>query len=180
MGSSLGPVLANIWMLSMNMDTIIKAHNAKVLKKEDKSSKNDERSCNCRDKAGCSVANNCLKSNFAYKATVQHDGNTQHYIGMTENSFKTRYTLHKSSLKHSKNRNQAELSNLVWTLKDKDIPYKLTWSIIDQARPYQPGKRTCNLCISEKYHIFVSPNLINRKSELLNKCPHRRKYLACS
>ena len=135
--------------------------------------KNDERSCNCRDKAGCPVANNCLKSNVVYKATVQHDGNTQHYIGMTENTFKTRYTLHKSSVKHSKNRNQTELSNLIWTLKDKDISYKLTWSIIDQARPYQPGKRTCNLCLSEKYHILVNPNLINRKSELLNKCPHR-------
>ena len=162
------------------MDTIIKAHKAKILKKEEESSKSDERSCNCRDKAGCPVANNCLKSNVVYKATVQHDGNTQHYIGMTENIFKTRYTLHKSSLKHSKNRNHTELSNVVWTLKDKDIPYKLTWSIIDQARPYQPGKRTCNLCISEKYHILVSPNLINRKSELLNKCPHRRKYLACN
>ena len=120
------------------MDTIIKAHIAMILKKEEESSKNGERTCNCRDKAGCPVANNCLKSNVVYKATVQHDGNTQHYIGMTENTFKTRYTLHKSSLKHGKNRNQTELSNLIWTLEDKDIPYKLTWSIIDQARPYQP------------------------------------------
>ena len=111
---------------TMNMDTIIKAHNAKILKKEEESSKNSERSCNCRDKAGCPVANNCLKSNVVYKATVQHDENTQHYIGMTENTFKTRYTLHKSSLKHGKNRNQTELSNLIWTLKDKNIPYKLT------------------------------------------------------
>ena len=165
---------------TMNMDAIIKAHNAKILKKEEESNNNDERSCKCRDKAGCPVANNCLKSNVVYKATVQHEGNTQHYIGMTENTFKTRFTLHKSSLKHSKNRNKTELSNLIWTLKDKNIPYKLTWSIIDQARSYQPGKRTCNLCLSEKYHILVSPNLINRKSELLNKCPHRRKYLACN
>ena len=56
--------------------------------------------------------------------------NTQHYIGMTENTFKTRYTLHKSSLKHSKNRNQTELSNLIWTLKDTNTNYTLTWSII--------------------------------------------------
>ena len=106
--------------------------------------------------------------------------NTQHYIDMTENTFKTRYTLHKSSRKHSKNRNQTELSNLIWTLKDTNTNYTLTWSIIDQARPYQPGKRTCNLCLSEKYHILVGSHLINRKSELLNKCPHRRKYLACN
>ena len=57
----------------MNMDTIIKAHNAKILKKEEESNNNDERSCKCRDKAGCPVANNCLKSNVVYKATVQHE-----------------------------------------------------------------------------------------------------------
>ena len=84
---------------------------------EDESNVSVGRSCNCRDKAACPVANNCLKSNVIYKATVQHGDNTQHYIGMTENTFKTRYTLHKSSLKHSKNRNQTELSNLIWTLK---------------------------------------------------------------
>ena len=71
----------------MNMDTIIEAHNAKILKKEEESSKNGERSCNYRDKAGCPVTNNFLESNVVNKVTVQHDGNTQHYIGMTENTF---------------------------------------------------------------------------------------------
>ena len=32
---------------------------------------------------------------------------------MTEKTFKTRYTLHKSSLKHIKHRKQTELSNLI-------------------------------------------------------------------
>ena len=90
----------------------------------------------------------------------------------------TRYTLHKSSFKHSKNRNQTELSNLIWSLTDKGTDYNLTWQIIDQARPYLSGKRTCNLCLSEKFHILTGSNLINRKTELLNKCPHRRKFLA--
>ena len=123
-------------------------------------------------------ANKCLKTNVVYKATVEYEDKTEHYIGMTENSFKTRYTLHKSSLRHGKNRNQTELLNLIWSLKDKGTVYKLTWKIIEQARPYQPGKRTCNLCLSEKFHILVGSHLINRKTELLNKCPHRRKFLA--
>ena len=72
--------------------------------------------------------------------------------------------------------NQTELSNLIWTLTDNGTSYKLSWNIIDRARPYQPGKRTCNLCLSEKYHILVGSHLINRKTELLNKCPHRRKF----
>ena len=146
--------------------------------KEDGNTEKDVKSCNCRDKSACPVGNKCLKSNVVYKATVEYEDKTEHYIDMTENTFKTRYTLHKSSLKHSKNRKQTELSNLIWSLKDNNKPYKLSWAIIDQAQPYKPGKRTCNLCLCEKYHILVQPHLINRKSELLNKYPHRRKYLA--
>ena len=44
----------------MNLDNIVKAHNAKILKQEDESNENVGRSCNCRDKAACPVANNCL------------------------------------------------------------------------------------------------------------------------
>ena len=40
----------------------------------------------------CPVENKRLKTNVVYKATVQHDNKTSQYIGMTENSFKTRYT----------------------------------------------------------------------------------------
>ena len=159
------------------MDNILKAHNAKILLKDIKKDE-EEKGCNCRNKAACPVANKCLKTNVVYKATVNYEDKTQHYIGMTENSFKTRYTLHKSSFKHSKNRNQTELSNLIWSLTDKETDYNLTWKIIDQARPYQSGKRTCNLCLSEKFHILTGCNLINRKTELLNKCPHRRNFLA--
>ena len=161
---------------STNMDNILKAHNAKILLKDE--NKDDDKTCNCRDKATCLVENKCLATNVVYKATVQYEDKTQHYIGMTENSFKTRYTLHKSSLTHSKHRNQTELSNLIWTLTDKGTSYKLSWNIIDRARPYQPGKRTYNLCLSEKYHILVGSHLINRKTDLLNKCLHGRKFLA--
>ena len=104
-------------------------------------------------------------------ATVKYEDKTQYYVGMTENSFKTRYTQHKSSIKHTKNRNQTELSSLLWLLADKRTDYKLTWDIIDRARTYRPGKRTCNLCMSEKFHILVGTNLINKNTELLNKCP---------
>ena len=128
----------------------------------------------------CPVGNDCLKTNVVYKATVQHENKISNYIGMTENSFKTRYTQHKSFLKHSKNRTQTELSSLIWSLKDSSTPYKLAWHIIDQAQPYQPGKRSCNLCLAEKFHILTGEHLINEKTELLNKCPHRRKFLTCN
>ena len=87
------------------------------------------------------------------------------------------YFIYIASFKHRTHRKQTELSNLIWDLKDKNINYKLTWKLITQAQPYKPGKITCNLCLCEKYNILINKNLINRKSELLNKCPHRRKYL---
>ena len=165
---------------TMNTDSIIKAHNAKILNKEEDNRSKHDKTCNCRDQAACPVENYCLKNNVVYKATVEYDDKKQHYIGMTKNSFKTRYTLHKSSFKHSTKRRQTKLFNLIWKLKDSHTEYKLTWSIIDCARPYQPGKRTCNLCLSEKFHILTGSHLINRKTELLNKCPHRRIYLVCN
>ena len=96
----------------MNLDSIIKAHNAKILNKEE---------------------DNCLKNYVVYKATVQYEDKEQNYIGMAENTFKTRYTLHKASLKHSTKRKQTELSNLIWTLEDNGTEYKLTWIIIDET-----------------------------------------------
>ena len=75
-----------------NMDNIVKAHNAKILLNDDKKDE-DEKGCNCRDKAACPVANKCLKTNVVYKATVEHEDKTEHYIGMTENSFKTHYMI---------------------------------------------------------------------------------------
>ena len=164
-----------------NMDNVVKAHNSKLLRNVENPQTTDQRSCNCRDKAKCPVGNNCLQANVVYKATVQHESKTSTYIGMTENTFKTRYTLYKSSQKHNKNRSQTELSNLVWSLKDNNIPYELTWEIIiDRMQPYRPGKRTCNLCLAEKFYILKGEHLINKKTELLNKCPHRRKFLACN
>ena len=158
-----------------NMDNIVKAHSAKILSKDE--NHGDAKDYNCRDRTACPVANKCLTTNVVYKATAKYEDKTQYYVGMTENSFKTRYTQHKSLIKHTKNRNQTELSSLIWSLADKGTDYKLTWDIIDRARTYRPGKRTCNLCMSEKFHILVGTNLINKKTELLNKCPHRRKFL---
>ena len=157
------------------MDNIVKAHNAKILSKDD--NPGDVKDCNCRDRTACPVANKCLTTNVVYKATVKYEDKTA-LRGNDGEFLQTRYTQHKSSIKHNKHRNQTELSSLIWSLTDKGTDYKLTWNIIDRARPYRTGKRTCNLCMSEKFHILVETNLINKKTELLNKCLQRRKFLA--
>ena len=65
---------------TMNMDTIIKVHNAQILnKEEDNNSKQDKnKTCNCRDQATYPVENNCLKNNVVYKATVQYEDKEEH------------------------------------------------------------------------------------------------------
>ena len=160
-----------------NMDSIVRAHNTEVLRKGEEDM--GEEGCGCGDRSSCPVEGRCLKAGVVYRAAVRYGSGTSHCIGMPESSFETRCTQHRSSLKHSRDRSQTELSNLVWSLKD-NTPYQLTWHIIDNAQPYQPGKRSCTLCLAEKYHILTGKHLVNKKTELLNKCPHRRKFLTCN
>ena len=47
----------------MNRNSIIKAHNTKVLKKNDTNQTEQRKGCNCRDKQTCPVDNKCLTSN---------------------------------------------------------------------------------------------------------------------
>ena len=58
---------------TINMDGIIKAHNAKILRKEDDNMAKDVKTCNCRDKPTCPVGNKCLRSNVVYKATAEYE-----------------------------------------------------------------------------------------------------------
>ena len=76
-----------------NMDSVVKAHNSKILRKVENPQTTDERSCNCRDKAKCPVGNNYLQANVIYKATIQHESKTSTYIGMTEYIQNSLYTL---------------------------------------------------------------------------------------
>ena len=59
------------------------------------------KSCNCRKPADCPMNGNCLKSSVIYQATVATNDNKppQIYIGLTENSFKPRFTNHRNSFK---------------------------------------------------------------------------------
>ena len=142
-----------------SIDSIVKAHNKKYFAKR-------------KETATAGTEPHAQwKTNVVYRATVQYDNKTSHYIGITENSFKTRYTQHKSSLRHSKNRSQTELSSLVWSLKDSSTPYQLFWHIIDNAQPNQPGKRSCNLCLEEKYHILIGKHLVNKKNGASQQVP---------
>ena len=123
-----------------NTKQIIDNHNKRILnasKHTDKSTDNsvDNKSCNCRQKNSCPLNGNCLQSSVIYQATVKrNDNNTSEtYIGLTENAFKTRYRNHTASFRHTKHRNSTELSKHVWSLKDNNIVYSISWRIISSS-----------------------------------------------
>ena len=64
--------------------------------------------------------------------TVQDKNTSDTHIGLTENDFRTRYRNHIASFRHAKQKNSTELSKHIWTLKDSNIAYSISWNIFIQ------------------------------------------------
>ena len=156
-----------------NIDSAIKSHNNRLLK----SSNEDKRTCNCRKNDTCPVEGHCLEEGIIYEATVKSNTEEKKYVGLTEGTFKRRLYGHRQSFKNSSLRNATELSKYIWNVKEREEEYELTWSIIDRAPPYKGTPSKCKLCLLEKFHILTRDDLLNRRSELVSKCRHRRAYL---
>ena len=62
-----------------------------------------------------------FNKNIVYLATVETETNTSSYVGMTGNSFKTRYYNHIKSFKYKRYKNETELSKYIWKLKEKEV-----------------------------------------------------------
>ena len=91
--------------------------------------------CLCKSTSTCPLNENCLQTSIVYLATVSTDQNTYKYIGLTENSFKQRFTTHNQSFRHEKYSNVTELSKLIWTLKKSNTNYKVTGKYFSQQYP---------------------------------------------
>ena len=80
------------------------------------SPKQPEKECNCRRKNECPLNGKCLQSNVIYQATVTSSTSIDTYVGLAAN-FEERYRNHMTSLRHSRRRNETELSKHIWNLK---------------------------------------------------------------
>ena len=78
-----------------NIKHNIDGHNKSVLNKRNVATRN----CKSRNPADCPKNGDCLKQSVVYQATVstKDDRPDQTYVGLTENSFKTRFANHKAS-----------------------------------------------------------------------------------
>ena len=158
-----------------NMINVIKSHNLSLL-----NDKGDQiqKPCNCRNKQECPLNGDCRQTSIIYKATVKSNIEEKYYFGLTAGEFKTRYYNHTLSFRTKPEKAPSELAKYIWTLKDKNIDFKLHWNIVARSMPYKGGTRKCDLCLMEKLYIATSEQskLLNKKSELISKCRHRNKF----
>ena len=165
-----------------NMRSIISRHNKALLKPQQLQAINHD--CNCRNRDKCPLSGKCLEQAIIYKAIVNSNNEKKQYIGLTENTFKIRYGNHKSSLTHPAKKNATKLSQYFWELKEhgrSPTMDDISWSILQKSRPYVCGSRKCDLCLSEKLHIILnrSNDLLNKRTEIANKCRHNSKFKLC-
>ena len=152
-----------------NVARVLKAHNQKVLKQhQGDSTDQDSATCNCRNKANCPLPGKCQIKSIVYQANVlSEDGASYSYIGLTDNSFKKRWSNHCQSFKNEAHETSTEISKLIWRLKRADMKYTINWQILTKCQSYKPGAKTCNLCLTEKLLIINSPTSINSRTELV-------------
>ncbi len=163
-----------------NINQIISNHNKTIINKT-RPTEPTTRNCNCRNNTICPLDGNCLTQGVIYQATVKRNDNDKEetYIGLTDNTFKTRYNLHTCSFRNSNKRNATKLSQYIWSLKDKGVQHNLKWKIIAKSKSYSTSTKTCNLCLKEKYFIICKPELstLNSRNELASECRHRKSHL---
>ena len=158
-----------------NMAAIISKHN-KIALQSRAELRRTTPPCNCRNKANCPLEGKCRKSSIIYKATLK--SNRIANYGCSETEFKTLFNNHKQSLVHRHKRNATELSKAVWNAKNTGTNPSIEWSIAAKTSPYQPGVKTCNLCLAETL-AYVQSNPAktqNKRSELNSKCHHKNKF----
>lgn len=164
-----------------NMTSIISSHNKKVLKSQSNIS-DGAKMCNCRKPNECPLNGACLSKSIVYKATVKaKDTPTKYYIGITEPTFKSRWSNHDTSFKRENYKHATELSSYIWKLKDdglSDDNIRVSWSIEQHSSEYKCGTRRCDLCLSEKVAIAMADrsSLLNSRTEVVSKCRHRTKF----
>ena len=159
-----------------NMGSIVSAHNAKVLAPPPPPS---AKTCNCRSSETCPLNGQCLTPSVVYKATVTSPAKpVRYYLGLSEPPFKERFYKHNFTFRRPAERGATALSAYIWSLKDEDAPYSITWSIHAKAYPYKCGQKRCDLCLTEKLAILrADPETsLNKRSEIATTCRHRPKY----
>ena len=106
---------------------------------------------------------------------------TKVYYGICE-TFKLRYANHKKSFNHRNRKSDTELSNEIWRIKDNKHSANITWDTLGRHQAYNTISKRCSLCLNEKLKIALhrNDNMLNNRTEILNKCRHKNKFALIS
>ena len=163
-----------------NIKSIINSHNRKILYPTI-----GRRTCNCINTSQCQLQQRCLSNNILYKANITplgENSETKVYYGICDATFKLRYANHKKSFSHRNHKLDTEISNKFWRIKDNKHNANITWEILGRHQAYNTSSKRCSLCLNEKLKIVLQRdnNMLNRQTEILNKCRHKNKYVLTS
>ena len=176
-----------------SMAKIISSHNRKVLnahRKEETNNRaadngaapaNTPKTCSCDAGTTCPLNGECLTECIVYKATLTAaDGEIKTYTGITQPPFKQRLYKHRADRRdREKLEHATAMSTYFWKKQDQGVDIVDTsWEILRKCQPYEPGGKSCDLCLSEKLLIMrnTDPRSLNQRSELLNTCRHRSAH----
>ena len=149
-----------------NLSNIISNHNKKLLNQTSVNNLNSNPTCNCKNKSLCPLNGNCLKKSIVYKATLSTVNNNRYYYGLCETSFKARFYNHNQSFKNIGKRNSTELSKTIWSLKENNINYNLSWTIVKRNSTLQNRNKTLQSLHSGKDRNFKSQSNHSIKQEI--------------
>ena len=113
-----------------------------------------------------------------YHAHVTSEEETKECKGSTEPRWKSRLGNHLSSFSDPRKKNKTSLARYIWDLKERNQPFEVKWTLHKQAFPCKCWTKKCDICLSEKLDILRGDprTMLNKKSEIMNKCLHRAKY----
>ena len=105
--------------------------------------------------------------------------NKEYYTGLTEGTLRERINTHLSNFRLPNYSTVTALAKYIWKLKKYKYEYSIKWSILANAKTYNPATKLCNLCNKEKYFIIFKPEIstLIQNNELLKKCVHRAKFI---
>ena len=159
-----------------NVASIISRHNKTLLDNRAKPNCAIPQ-CNCRKKANCPMERRCRQSSIVYKAAITSAGASKHYYGCSETEFKVRFYNHNQIFKYRHISNLTELLKAIWPAKDAGEDPSTKWSIMAHPASYQPGAKTCNLCLTKKLYILQADpsTTLNKRPELKSKRRYTNK-----
>ena len=169
------------YRVSPSMKAIISSHNKRILNKT--KPKPPPLPCNCQKE--CHMPGECRIKSVIYQASIADVT----YVGMTSCEAKIRLRSHYQSFKEEGKKEDTALATHIWNNnlnKNNDgqlIKPNVKWKILRKCHTYQPGSRSCDLCVSEKVFILQqinNPKNINKRTDVGVPCIHHRSHYLCA